>query len=517
METTTETAPVPAATYGRLPIDSIHESSWNPRKHFNDAQLSELADSIRAKDVIEPIIVRPVAAKRGSPSENPHFEIIAGARRHRAAILAGLQTIPALVRELDDLAALELAVIENTQRADVNPIDEALGYQALIKAAGKGSKAAYTPAVIAAKVGKSESYVYRRIHLLELEPHLQKAVAEDRLPVRYAEVLLRMTPELRAEATDLDGGCVWIRSPLFDGKDKDFVPTAADLQPLAELEYFARRHSAMSPQAEATKHLQPELGAVIEKHVENQLIDSSTVEEEAEVRADLIALSEDPMVRMNLRAAENAPIPLPPSKWREVKGAKNRCGYEKPGVIVHGGAYRVLEVCTKRSCAKHWPQAKKKAAPAAGARSKPEKLVEQSWEREQRLEREAQARWAPIWPLVKPILVEHLRPLKLTAATLLLCLGSNNSISAWALRRAEQDFGVKLKDATMGQVMALAFIGLARTRAEFLSDVKRFKFPIAKLEAIEKAHAAKEAAEKTAGASAKGKKATPAKKGKAAA
>lgn len=502
--------------YRELPLFEIRQARLNPRRHFDAAKLTELTNSIREKGVIEPIVVRPVEERAGTS-----WEVVAGARRVRAAVAAGLTVIPSLIRELTDVEALELAVIENTQRADVNPIDEAQGYKALIALSSKasGPKEAYTAAVIAGKVGKSESYIYRRMHLLELELELQKAVAEERLPVRYAEVLLRMTPAVQKEALDLERGCVWRFSPLFDGKTKDFVPTAEDLQPLAGLEQFARRHSALNPQAESARHLQPELGEVIEQHVDERLTDHSTAEEEAEVLADLVAVSEDSMVRMNLRADDKTPIPLAPSKWREVKRAKHRCGHEKPAVVVHGGPYRTLEICTKRSCDKHWPQAKKpkpSTSRASGSKT-PTKPVESEWQRRDRLEREAQERWKPIWSLVKPALVEFLRPQKMTAALVwtLVSGGRYFGFSGNAIRAVEKEFGVKLSDKTIGLVLALFQFRDLSDREDFLESAKLFRFPVAKLDAIEKAHAAKQAAANKTDAKAK-KSATP-KKGKKAA
>ena len=119
-----KSAAVPAVD-GRAPIEMVSPNPRNPRRHFGDAELTDLAQSIREHGVVQPVLVRPAG-------ESGRFEIIAGERRWRAAQRAGLADIPIIVREVNDRTALELAIIENVQRADLNPVEEALGYQQLI-------------------------------------------------------------------------------------------------------------------------------------------------------------------------------------------------------------------------------------------------------------------------------------------------------------------------------------------------------------------------------------------------
>jgi ParB family chromosome partitioning protein len=161
-----------------LPLSALQESPLNPRQHFDATALHELTESIKTKGVLVPLLVRPV---------NGHFEIVAGARRYRAAQAAALTDVPTLVRELDDLQALEAATIENLQRADVHPLDEALGYQALM------TRAHYEPETIAAKVGKSISYVYQRLQLLKLIEPLRTLFLEDEMTAGHAVELARLT------------------------------------------------------------------------------------------------------------------------------------------------------------------------------------------------------------------------------------------------------------------------------------------------------------------------------------
>ncbi|MGO4833840.1 ParB/RepB/Spo0J family partition protein, partial [Rhizobiaceae sp. 2RAB30] len=115
----------PVSADGKVPIEFSSPNPRNPRRHFGDADLTDLAQSIREHGVVQPVVVRPAA-------EAGRYEIIAGERRWRASQRAGLIEIPVIVREVDDRVALELAIIENVQRADLNPVEEALGYQQLI-------------------------------------------------------------------------------------------------------------------------------------------------------------------------------------------------------------------------------------------------------------------------------------------------------------------------------------------------------------------------------------------------
>ncbi|TIV07236.1 MAG: ParB/RepB/Spo0J family partition protein, partial [Mesorhizobium sp.] len=111
---------------GKVPIEFLSPNPKNPRRHFGDADLTDLAHSIREHGVVQPVVARP------SPAQPGHYEIIAGERRWRAAQRAGLVEIPIIVRDVNDRTALELAIIENVQRTDLNPVEEAMGYQQLI-------------------------------------------------------------------------------------------------------------------------------------------------------------------------------------------------------------------------------------------------------------------------------------------------------------------------------------------------------------------------------------------------
>lgn len=170
-----------------LPIAFLKPNPHQPRKNFAEAELEELAHSIREKGVLQPILVRPV---KGT---NDSYEIVAGERRWRAAQRAMLHDVPVVVRELDDGEALELAIVENVQRADLNAIEEAAAYQELI------SRFSYTQDQIAKEVGKSRSHVANTLRLLKLPETVQALVRDGKLTAGHARTLIGV-PDAEARA-----------------------------------------------------------------------------------------------------------------------------------------------------------------------------------------------------------------------------------------------------------------------------------------------------------------------------
>ena len=155
-----------------LPISQVESCSSQPRKHFDEASLAELADSIREHGIIQPLTVRKLASG--------YYQIIAGERRWRAARLAGLQEVPVIVMEADDRKAAELAMIENLQREDLNPIEEAAGFQSLMETYHMTQEEA------ASRVGKSRSAVANALRLLSPTPPVAKLVEEGKLSAGHA-------------------------------------------------------------------------------------------------------------------------------------------------------------------------------------------------------------------------------------------------------------------------------------------------------------------------------------------
>ena len=171
-----------------VPIAQVESNSAQPRKYFDEAALAELAESIRLHGIIQPLTVRRLASG--------YYQIIAGERRWRAARLAGLQEVPVVVIEADDRKAAELAMIENLQREDLNPMEEALGYRTLIQ------QYRLTQEEAARRVGKSRSAVANALRLLDLDPAVQQQVIDGQLSAGHARALVPLSPALQIKAAD---------------------------------------------------------------------------------------------------------------------------------------------------------------------------------------------------------------------------------------------------------------------------------------------------------------------------
>jgi len=171
----------------QINLVNIVPSALQPRKDFGREALQELIDSIRQHGIIQPLIVRPAAAGLSSGGDaGRRFELIAGERRWRAAQEIGLTAVPAIIRSANDLEVLELSLIENLQRADLNPIEEAQGYARLANEFGMRQED------VALKVGRSRAAVANALRLLDLHPQVQAWLAQDLLSVGHAKVVLAL-------------------------------------------------------------------------------------------------------------------------------------------------------------------------------------------------------------------------------------------------------------------------------------------------------------------------------------
>ncbi len=232
------------STLVEIPISSIRANSFQPRKHFDEDSLVALTSSVRELGVLQPVLVRP--------GEQDTYELIAGERRWRAAKRAGLQTIPALVREVSDDTSLEQALVENLQREDLNPLEEAAAYQQLIEDFN------LTHEELASRVGKSRAAITNTLRLFQLTPAVQRLVAESQLAGGHARALLgtpdRAFQEALARRVVTDGlsvraveEAVRARSQLASPRASDHVPASQPgrrLRPpgLLELEELLSRH-----------------------------------------------------------------------------------------------------------------------------------------------------------------------------------------------------------------------------------------------------------------------------------
>lgn len=177
---------------GVVPIELVAPSSRNPRRNFAEGDLADLTQSIREHGIVQPVVVRPTSDGR--------YEIIAGERRWRAAQRAELVNVPVIIRDVDDRVALELAIIENVQRADLNPVEEALGYQQLI------DEHNYTQADLGQVIGKSRSHVANTLRLLKLPTEIRTLLVDGALSAGHARALVTAEEPAELAKRIIEGG-----------------------------------------------------------------------------------------------------------------------------------------------------------------------------------------------------------------------------------------------------------------------------------------------------------------------
>lgn len=194
--------------YRNLPISVLVESATNPRRRFNEDNLRELAESFQSQGILAPLLVREL--------EESKYEVVAGARRLRAAKLAALDSVPVRVVALTDAQAIEAQVVENLQREDIHPLEEALGFRALLDL----NDPAYTLATIAARAGKSEAYVQGRIKLTELIQPVAEAFLADRIGVGHALLIAKLPAAQQQAAFAAAFRSMW----TSDGNQQILIP-----------------------------------------------------------------------------------------------------------------------------------------------------------------------------------------------------------------------------------------------------------------------------------------------------
>ena len=202
----------------KIAISKLRPSSIQPRRLFDKNSINELAESIKSKGIVQPILVRP------SKSEEGEYEIIAGERRWRAAQIAQLHELPAVVKNLDDVEALEMAIIENVQRADLSPIEEAAGYKKLMEQYN------HTQEALAPIVGKSRSHIANIIRLLNLPASIQDMISQGIITSGHARAIMNSAfPEELAKKIVSENLSVRQAESLV--KEKKTKPTKTKLKP----------------------------------------------------------------------------------------------------------------------------------------------------------------------------------------------------------------------------------------------------------------------------------------------
>ena len=215
-----------------LPISQVEPGLNQPRKRFDQEALADLAESIRIHCIIQPLTVRRLSTG--------YYQIIAGERRWRAAKLAGLTEVPAVIMEADDRKVMELGLIENLQREDLNPMEEAVGFQSLIETYHMTQEEA------ASRVGKSRSAVTNALRLLTLTPSVAKLVEEGKLSAGHARALLPLSPSLQEKAAEaVVSGSLSVRQTEALAKRLSADP-ADEKKPSGQVDYAAEAQKELS-------------------------------------------------------------------------------------------------------------------------------------------------------------------------------------------------------------------------------------------------------------------------------
>jgi ParB family chromosome partitioning protein len=363
-----------------LAIDTIHESTTNPRRTFDETKLCELAESIKQHGLIQPITVRP---------NNSGFEIVTGARRFRASQIAEVFSIPARIVDIDDAQAQEWQLIENSQRVDVHPYEEAQGFQRLLDLPG------YDVSTLAEKSGKSASHIYARLSLLQLIPTVAEAFTQERITASHANLLARLPQEAQATAYEQ----CWRKD--WQDKEPHLLPAkhlTAWIQANLYLSLadapFDREDPTLNPAAGAciTCPRRSGYNTTLFYDVQgDQCLDSSCYHSKVEVFLDREIAAHPGLVQIEngwRNPKEQRPGAVQRGHVREIEAMTDNpdaepvipCGAAKAAIVVYGKQLgRKLTVCTDKHCPVHDPQAAAEAAanPAPAMAPAPEAETEE--------------------------------------------------------------------------------------------------------------------------------------------
>jgi ParB family chromosome partitioning protein len=381
-----------SSAFQYLAIDQIHESTTNPRRTFDEAKLYELAESIKHNGLIQPITVRP---------NNQGFEIVAGARRYRAAQLAELFSVPARIVEIDDAKALEWQLVENSQRVDVHPYEEAQGFQRLLDIPG------YDVAALVEKSGKSASHVYAGLSLLQLIPTVAEAFTQERITASHANLIARLPQESQAAAFEQ----CWRKD--WQDKEPHLLPAkhvAAWIQANLYLSLadapFDREDPTLNPTAGACVTCLHRSGHNTSLFCDvqgDQCLDSPCYHGKVEAFLDREIAAHPGLVQIEngwRNPKEQRPGALQRGHIREIPDVTENpdaepvmpCAAAKPAIVVFGKQLgRKLTVCTDKHCPVHDPHAAAEAAanPAPTMAPAPEaETEEEAAERKAEFERQ---------------------------------------------------------------------------------------------------------------------------------
>ena len=340
-----------------IAIDTIHESATNPRHTFDECKLGELAESIRTNGRIQPITVRP---------NSDGFEIVAGARRFRAAQLAELFSLPARIVTIDDAQALEWQLVENSQRVDVHPYEEAQGFQRLLDMPG------YDVATLVEKSGKSAAHIYARLSLLQLIPAIAEAFSKELITASHANLLARLPQEHQANAYEQ----CWRKD--WQDKEPHLLPAkhlSAWIQTNLYLSLadapFDRADTTLNPPAGACSTCPRRSGFNTTLFTDvhgDQCLDAPCFHVKVTAHIDREIASHPQLVQIEdawRSPKEKRPGAVQRGHFREIEQRDNpdaepvpACAAAKPAIVVYGKRVgTTLTVCTDNNCPVHDPRA----------------------------------------------------------------------------------------------------------------------------------------------------------------
>lgn len=408
--------------FREIPIAQIQESPDNPRKTVDDAALQELAASIRVRGILAPVIVRPV---------DGHYELVAGTRRVRAARLIGLDVVPAIVRERPEPDALDDAVTENLQREAVAPLDEARAFARALEQRGQAQTRVEGVVAIADRIGKSPSYVWDRLKLLDLVPDAQHFLEQRRISVQHAVLLARLAPEQQKKA--ISDGLFEPEESLVLYEDRQEARKTdkwAGYKPksVRELEAWIANHVRFDVQ-QAAAAAPLDFGPIAEQ------VDAAVATPGRGKK--VVHITHDSYVKPDARSDERT---FCCTSWKLADGSSKKaatCDRSVLGLVVVGPDYgKTFQVCVHKDCDVHWAaerRAREKnraefgagASPAAAAKRREQE--EQRRQAEQQREEQQRAAWRKAIPAIATETAKAVQRMKIGTLQELVVRGVNGS------------------------------------------------------------------------------------------
>jgi len=352
-----------SSEYRDVPLNALTESASNPRKRFDENGLSELAASFKTQGVLAPLLVREL--------DDSKYEVVAGARRLRAAKLAQLENVPVRIVKLTDAEAIEAQCVENLQREDIHPLEEALGFKSLLELGEP-----YNIAHIAARSGKSEAYIYGRLRLADLIPPVAEAFLKDKITIGHALLIAKLPASQQQEAFTASFRGMWtsegnaqilipvrelaawiesnillqLASATFDKQNETLVPDAGSCSNCPKRTGFnkllfadVRKDSCTDPQCFRAK---------IDAHVAKTL----------EAKPTLVQISSAWNTREGAPLGRNRYLELQVKKAKANGVRTKQVGFERPcdkmteAIVMDGGKRgQIVKVCADLSCRVHHP------------------------------------------------------------------------------------------------------------------------------------------------------------------